>query len=200
LQRPGRVVSFAAADEAGTQVGNVGSSVEDSDEKRGSRIGGDEFQESVSENMDNMGKVAESAAERLLGSAGGSSGEAPGMDELGVGLGDAGFRRQVAMAADASAALETIAERAGVSGGVVGNPECSKLIMEALALGNSELAFSVLKAMRSNVTQRRVDREGNSRHLIISLSFKFSVCFKVQTRKNSLVAVMGWRFLQFSRV
>ena len=110
--------------------------MEDSNEKRGSRMGGDESfetsQENVSENMHNMGKVAESAAERLLGSSGGSSGEAPGMGELGVGLGDAGFRRQVAMAADASAALETIAERAGVSGGVVGNPECSKLIMEAL--------------------------------------------------------------------
>lgn len=185
---------FSSADEAGTQVENVSgsfSSVEDSNE---SRMGGDESfevhqesgsgrgssggesgtsedlaQRSVSENMDKTGKIAESATERLLedsgalNDGGGRMPQAKG-DDLGVGLGDAGFRRQVAMVADAGAALEMIAERAGISGGVVGNQECSKLILEALALGNSELAFSVLKAMRSSVIQRRVDRDGNARH------------------------------------
>ena len=51
-------------------------------------------------------QVANSTTERLLGSFGGFE-EAPGMDELGVGLGDASFRWQVAMAANTS--VETIA-------------------------------------------------------------------------------------------
>lgn len=72
-----------------------------------------------------------------------------------------GFWRQVAKATDAAAALVMIAERAGISGGVVSNEDCSKLILDALAQGNSDLAFSVLKAMRGSVIQRRVERDGN---------------------------------------
>jgi hypothetical protein len=82
--------------------------------------------------------------------------------DMSLGLGDASFRRQVAIALDASAALEMIAERAGIYNGVVGNQECSKLILESLALGNSELAFSVLQAMRGSVVQRRVDQNGKN--------------------------------------
>ncbi|KAG0559827.1 hypothetical protein KC19_10G132400 [Ceratodon purpureus] len=177
-------------DEAGTQVENVSGSVRSGEDSNESRMGGDESFEvnqesgagressdgedmarlSVRENMDAIGKIAESVTERLMEDSGGSSdgggrmSQAEG-DELGVGLGDAAFRRQVAMVADAGAALEMIAERAGISGGVVGNQECSKLILEALALGNSELAFSVLKAMRSSVIQRRVDRDGKGSYV-----------------------------------
>lgn len=73
---------------------------------------------------------------------------------------DAGFRRQVAMAAaDAGAALTMIADRAAVADGVVGNQECCNLIREALGQGNAQLAFSILDAMRSSLVQRRVDRD-----------------------------------------
>lgn len=75
-------------------------------------------------------------------------------------LEDAGFRRQVAMAAaDAGAALTMIADRAAVADGVVGNQECCNLIREALGQGNVQLALSILDAMRSSLVQRRFDRD-----------------------------------------
>lgn len=185
------VWSFAAADDAGTQVDNVGGSfrnVEDSNVEAENRVGGEsrmggdggsfegpesgsgreisDVENGMTENTDNVGKIAESATERLLENSGASSGGGARMpqaeaSDVGVGLGDAGFRRQVAMATDAGAALEMIAGRGGTSGGkVVGSQACAKLILDALALGNSELAFSVLKAMRRSVIQRRVDRDG----------------------------------------
>lgn len=75
-------------------------------------------------------------------------------------LEDAGFRRQVALAAaDAGAALTMIADRAAVADGVVGNQECCNLIREALGQGNAQLALSILDAMRSSLVQRRFDRD-----------------------------------------
>ena len=187
------ILSFAAANEGGTEENDVdwGRSNAESENCAGgeSSMGGESSfaiqesasgtgvtvvengtsesraQSSVSENMDTIGKMVESATERLVKNSGALSGGSAKMpqvegNDLGLGLGDAGFRRQLAMAVDAGAALEMIAERAGIVGGVVGNRECSKLILAALAVGNIDLAFSVLQAMRSSVIQRRVDRNG----------------------------------------
>jgi len=153
----GEVSSFAAAENPGTQVDNAAKNVEDSNVESENSIGEDGAQPLLSEDIDTLGKIAESATEKLIENLEAGS-RMPQAKE--TELGDAGFWRQAAMASDAGEALAMIAERAGISGGVVSNEECSKLILDALARGNSDLAFSVLKAMRGSVIQRRVERDG----------------------------------------
>lgn len=155
------VSCFAASENPRTQVDDAAMSADASKSESENRLVEDGAQPLLSEDIDALGKIAESAAEKLRETLDASAG-VPQAEETGEAgeTGDAGFWRQVAMASDAGAALTVIAERAGISGGVVSNQECSKLILDALAQGNSELAFSVLKAMRGSVIQRRVERDG----------------------------------------
>ncbi|XP_073395446.1 uncharacterized protein [Physcomitrium patens] len=190
----GRCVSiFAAAGEGQGNVAESSGEVDDSNVGlenvigKGSRVGGDKsveiedsslrgesdvgdgMQSPLSENLEDLGKIAESATARVFENAGrkskfteGSRMAEEGASNAAVVLDGAGFWRQVALATDAGVALEMIAEKAGSQGGVVSNEDCSKLILEALVLGNSELAFSVLNAMRSSVIQRRIGRDEKS--------------------------------------